>query len=62
MPWVSLPFANDMKEQLSIKYNIRGIPTLIILNANGETIDADGRTTVARSNGDVKKVSDKWSQ
>lgn len=52
MPWLALPFdQRDVKSDLSSKFQVRGIPTLVILGpvgANGdrEVINTDGRSTV----------------
>jgi nucleoredoxin len=43
-PWVALPYAErDKKAQLSAKYKVRGIPTLVLLDESGATITQDGR-------------------
>jgi nucleoredoxin len=47
MPWLALPFNNrDMKNNLSQKYGVRGIPTLILLDSNGATINENARSKV----------------
>jgi len=47
MPWNALPFSlRDQKATLSSKYGVRGIPTLIILDKNGEVITTSGREKV----------------
>mmetsp|Transcript_14833 Transcript_14833/g.16467 ORF Transcript_14833/g.16467 Transcript_14833/m.16467 type:complete len:374 (+) Transcript_14833:25-1146(+) len=47
MPWLTIPLGDDRKDALSKKYSVRGIPSLIIVNAqNGETITANGRAAV----------------
>jgi len=48
MPWLALPFKErEMKEALSKKYKVRGIPSLVILDGEtGETITTDGRSAV----------------
>ena len=48
MPWSALPFeARTEKEALSAKYGVRGIPTLVLVDENGETITKDGRAAVS---------------
>jgi len=61
MPWLAVPFADrETKKKLSEKYGVTGIPTLIVVNAEtGETLDMNGRATVASGNG---KFADKWRQ
>ncbi|XP_072013890.1 nucleoredoxin-like [Amphiura filiformis] len=48
MPWLALPFANrDIKEKLSKRFKVRGIPNLVILDSStGKLITADGRNCV----------------
>lgn len=48
MPWLALPFEDrDTKAALSKKFKVRGIPTLVILDADsGEVITTDGRSEV----------------
>jgi len=55
MPWLALPFdARDVKQELSDKFNIQGIPSLIVLDAaTGKTISQDGRSDVMRHRADV---------
>ena len=47
MPWLAIPFASSKREQLSAKYQVRGIPTLIIVDANGVTLETNGRGAVS---------------
>lgn len=48
MPWLALPFeARTLKGSLSDKYGIQGIPSLVILDAAGNTITAEGRAAVS---------------
>lgn len=48
MPWLALPYSQRMlKDTLSKKYKVRGIPSFVILDgANGELITVDGREAV----------------
>ena len=48
MPWLSVPFSNlhrlRIKDALSTRYAIRGIPALIVLDgASADLVTADGR-------------------
>lgn len=62
MPWVSVPFSDRNKaEQLGSKFGIRGIPALIVLDANGNVKDADGRSTVMGARGNTQKALAKWA-
>jgi len=43
-PWLSLPYAaRDLKAALSKKYKVSGIPSLVILDPEGNTITKEGR-------------------
>jgi len=47
MPWVALPFEKrDVKEALSKKYKVQGIPSLVVLGPDGKTITTEGRKAV----------------
>jgi len=47
MPWLSLPYADrDRKAELSNRFSVRGIPTFVILDKEGNLITSDGRTKV----------------
>ena len=61
-PWVSLPFSEmRVKQELSQKFSVSGIPALFILRSeNGTIVDSDGRSTVMQSRGDVRKLFKAW--
>ena len=45
--WLTLPYDNrDLKNQLSKKYKVQGIPTLVILDNKGELLTTNGRPFV----------------
>jgi thiol-disulfide isomerase/thioredoxin len=47
MPWKALPYsASRKKEELSTKYDVKSLPTLVLLDERGNTITLDGRSTV----------------
>jgi len=48
MPWLALPFEDrDLQKRLSVKYGIRGIPSLVLLDGNsGAVISQNGRELV----------------
>ena len=47
MPWCALSFKErDLKSRLSDVFNVRGIPTLILLTGKGEMITEDGREAI----------------
>merc|ERR1719210_1021711 len=48
-PWAALPYGQrGIKEALSKKFKVRGIPSLVILDAEGKTITTDGREAVSQ--------------
>merc|ERR1712113_6577 len=54
MPWLALPFSDkDTKAKLSKKYEIRGIPSLVVLDAAGKLLTTSGRAEYMKYMGDV---------
>ena len=48
-PWLALPFSDrKRKDDLSQKFEVGGIPSLVILSPDGEVITKDGRAKVDR--------------
>merc|ERR1712217_431652 len=48
-PWVALPYANrEMKDKLSKKFKVQGIPSFVILGSDGQIITKDGREAVSK--------------
>ena len=48
MGFHALPFGErDLKTQISAKYGVRGIPTLVLLGSDGELLTKDGRDVVS---------------
>ncbi|KAG6544785.1 hypothetical protein Mapa_013811 [Marchantia paleacea] len=48
MPWLALPFSDrqlkrNTKQELSEYFEVKGIPTLVILGPDGKTVNKDGR-------------------
>ncbi len=54
-PWLALPFdEREVKEQLASTYRVRGIPHLVVLNAQtGQILSNDGRQDVMQHKGNV---------
>ncbi|GLJ20352.1 hypothetical protein SUGI_0369580 [Cryptomeria japonica] len=46
MPWLALPFGDKVKKDLSQYFQIRGIPSLIMIGPDGKTVRKDGATIV----------------
>jgi nucleoredoxin len=48
-PWVALPYEKrDIKAKLSKKFKVNGIPSFVIVDANGVTITKEGRDAVSK--------------
>jgi len=48
MPWLAIPFSErGRKDALSKRFKVNGIPTLIILDAEGKVITKEGRDAVS---------------
>jgi len=46
-PWLALPYSDrTLKDSLSKKFKVQGIPTLVIVDKDGNTITTDGRSEV----------------
>ena len=53
MPWKAIPFGDPRIEQLAYKYEVVGIPKLIIMKTNGEVINPDARGDVMANDPDT---------
>ncbi|MFA7173694.1 MAG: thioredoxin-like domain-containing protein [Kiritimatiellia bacterium] len=58
MKWNALPYGDKHRELLAKKFNVSGIPKLVILNAKGELITENGRNYV---NGEDTAIFEKWA-
>jgi nucleoredoxin len=47
MPWLAIQFGDPKIQELKQKYAIRGIPSLVIVDKDGETITANGRADIS---------------
>jgi len=56
MKWYALPFGAAEIGILKTKYNVRGIPSLVIINPEGKTITENGRAEVQQGTGSF----DQW--
>jgi thiol-disulfide isomerase/thioredoxin len=58
MPWLALPFGDKHKASLGKTFNVKGIPTLIILAPDGSVISMTGRSDVYNG----VKAFDEWEK
>ena len=42
MPWPALPYGSELREKLFEKFNVRGIPKLVILDPEGDLVTENG--------------------
>lgn len=47
MPWLAMPYDKAKYQAVSSKYNVAGIPTLVLLNSDGTIINTNARQMVA---------------
>jgi len=61
MPWLSVPYNAFQRQMLGGQYQVRGIPSLIILDAkNGRVISSDGRSDVAQCHFNIGSCLERW--
>ncbi|KAI3816970.1 hypothetical protein L1987_10756 [Smallanthus sonchifolius] len=46
MPWLALPFGDPTSKNLTKYFDIRGIPSLVILGPDGKTVTKNGRSLI----------------
>ena len=56
MPWLAVPFDDSQSSELKREFNIRGIPTLIVLDSNGRIISTQARREVDSRGTDAMDV------
>jgi nucleoredoxin len=49
MPWLGIPYQSSAHSNIDKKFQVRGIPSLIIVDSKGNIITKDGRSDVMRS-------------
>ncbi|KAL5699764.1 protein-disulfide reductase [Ranunculus cassubicifolius] len=46
MPWLAIPYQDKARQDLTRIFNVKGIPALVILGADGKTITTNGRAMI----------------
>ena len=60
MEWPAIPYESPLREQLGGKYEIRGIPSLVIIDDQGNLVTKDGRSEMSGSDSDARKALREW--
>lgn len=56
MPWQALPFSEKKKtEQFKQSYKLKGIPSLLVFDRNGELVTTQGRSDVLSKRGQAHR-------
>jgi len=59
MPWLAVPYTDEARiASLKQKFGINGIPTLIIVDTNGNLVRAEGREEISK---DVATALEVWN-
>ena len=60
MPWMMLPYGDERISKLQAKYEVMGIPALVILDAEtGFTVTPNGLKDLGK---DVKEIYETWGK
>ncbi|KAL2903286.1 putative nucleoredoxin 1-2 [Bienertia sinuspersici] len=67
MPWLALPFGDERKTELSRKFKVRGIPSLVAIGPEGKTVTTEARHLIGSYGADafpftedhIKKLKEK---
>jgi len=60
MEWPAIPYESPLRGELAAKYGIRGIPSLIIVDDQGNLITKDGRSEMNGSDSDARQALREW--
>ena len=60
MEWPAIPFDSPLRQELGAKYGIRGIPSLVIVDDQGNLITKDGRSEMSGSDANARKALREW--
>ncbi len=48
MPWLAVPYDRGRLQAIASRYNVRGIPAVVVLDLDGRTVSTNGRMEVGR--------------
>ena len=51
MNWPAIPHDSPLRQQLQVKYDVQGIPSLVIVDDQGNLITKEGRSEMSSSDG-----------
>jgi len=60
MEWPAIPYDSPLRQELGTKYEVRGIPSLVIVDDQGNLITKDGRDEMSGSDSDARKALREW--
>jgi len=60
MEWPAIPYDSPLRQELGAKYEVRGIPSLVIVDDQGNLITKDGRSEISGSDSDARKALREW--
>ena len=60
MEWPAIPYDSPLRQELGAKYEVRGIPSLVIVDDQGKLITKDGRSEISGSDSDARKALREW--
>ena len=60
MEWPAIPHDSPLRGELAAKYGIQGIPSLIIVDDQGNLITKDGRSEMNGSDAGARKALREW--
>ncbi|MEX1045330.1 MAG: thioredoxin family protein [Chthoniobacterales bacterium] len=62
MEWPAIPFDSEKRCALSQQFGISGIPSLVIVDDQGNLITKDGRSEIGRSDTEARKARRTWKK
>ena len=60
MEWPAIPFDSEKRRALGQQFGISGIPSLVIVDDQGNLITKDGRSAMGDSDTDARKALREW--